>query len=68
MTLNELAIKYGSDKSDMPSPNYPEPHDYCRLYEQYLPNDLESILEIGCMHGASEDVERLLSGCIRSHV
>lgn len=53
MTLNELAIKYGSDKSDMPSPNYHEPHDYCKYYEFYLPKQPESILEIGCMHGAS---------------
>lgn len=46
MTLNDLAIKYGSDKSS-------EWHNYCPFYEQTLPKNPKRLLEIGCLHGAS---------------
>jgi len=46
MTLEELSVKYGSDKGSIK-------HNYCKWYEKYLPKDTKSILEIGCMHGAS---------------
>lgn len=44
MTLNDLAIKYGSDKAD---------HRYLDFYEQTLPKNPKRLLEIGCLHGAS---------------
>jgi hypothetical protein len=46
MTLDELALKYGSDKSSL----Y---HNYCPLYEQHLPKNPKKILEIGVKEGAS---------------
>jgi len=44
MTLNELALKYGSDKAD---------HGYCPFYEQWLPKAPKKLLEIGVLHGSS---------------
>lgn len=44
MNLNDLAIKYGSDKSD---------HNYCPFYEKHLPKNPRKILEIGVLKGAS---------------
>lgn len=46
MTLNDLAIKYGSDKSS-------EGHNYMPFYQEILPHNPESILEIGILKGAS---------------
>lgn len=46
MTLNDLAIKYGSDKGS-------EGHNYCPFYEQTLPKNPQRLLEIGCLRGAS---------------
>lgn len=46
MTLNDLALKYGSDKSS-------EGHNYCPFYELTLPKNPKRLLEIGCLHGAS---------------
>lgn len=46
MTLNDLALKYGSDKSS-------KGHNYCPFYEQTLPKNPKRLLEIGCLHGAS---------------
>jgi hypothetical protein len=46
MTLDQLAIKYGSDKSSLG-------HNYCPFYEQHLPKDPKRILEIGVKGGAS---------------
>lgn len=44
MNLNDLAIKYGTDKSE---------HGYIPLYEEHLPKNPQRILEIGCLKGAS---------------
>lgn len=44
MTLNELAIKHGSDKAD---------HNYCPFYEKWLPKAPKKLLEIGVLHGSS---------------
>ncbi len=46
MTLDELAIKYGSDKSSLG-------HNYCPFYENHLPSNPKRILEIGVKDGAS---------------
>lgn len=46
MTLDQLAIKYGSDKSS-------QGHNYCPFYEQHLPKNPKRILEIGVKEGAS---------------
>lgn len=46
MTLDDLAIKYGSDKSSLG-------HNYCPFYEKYLPKEPKRILEIGVNDGAS---------------
>lgn len=46
MTLDQLAIKYGSDKSS-------QWHGYCDFYEKYLPKDPKRILEIGVKEGKS---------------
>lgn len=46
MNLDELAIKYGSDKNS-------QWHNYMPFYESILPKDPESILEIGVLKGAS---------------
>lgn len=46
MTLNDLALKYGSDKSS-------EWHNYCEFYEWQLPKTPKKILEIGVKKGAS---------------
>lgn len=46
MTLDQLAIKYGSDKSS-------QGHNYCPFYEQHLPKTPKRILEIGVKEGAS---------------
>jgi len=46
MTLDELAIKYGSDKSSLA-------HNYCPFYEAHLPKSPKKLLEIGVLHGAS---------------
>jgi hypothetical protein len=45
-TLDELAIKYGSDKSSMG-------HCYMNFYQHYLPKEPKKILEIGVYKGAS---------------
>lgn len=44
MTLQDLAIKYGSDKAD---------HGYMSFYEQHLPKEPKRILEIGVKEGRS---------------
>lgn len=44
--LDELAIKYGSDKSSLA-------HNYTQFYEQYLPKQPKKLLEIGVLHGSS---------------
>lgn len=44
MSLLDLAIKYGTDKSD---------HGYIPYYEEHLPSNPKRILEIGCLTGAS---------------
>lgn len=46
MTLDELAIKYGTDKSSLD-------HNYIEFYEKYLPKNPKKILEIGVLTGAS---------------
>lgn len=46
MTLDELAIKYGTDKSSLG-------HNYCPFYEKHLPKEPKRILEIGVKDGAS---------------
>jgi hypothetical protein len=48
VTLNDLALKYGTDKSSAD-------HNYCPLYEQHLPirGAVFSLLELGVWHGAS---------------
>lgn len=49
MNLDELAKKYGTDKSS-------DFHNYCVKYEKYLPFERESkisFLEIGVFHGQS---------------
>lgn len=43
-SLDELAIKYGTDKSS-------EGHNYCVLYEKHLPNKINKLLEIGVWTG-----------------
>lgn len=45
-TLDELAIKYDTDKSSLG-------HNYCHLYEKHLPKTIEHFLEIGIWKGAS---------------
>ena len=48
-TLDNLAKKYGTDKSS-------EIHNYCVKYEKYLPfnrNDKLNIMEIGVLDGKS---------------
>jgi hypothetical protein len=48
-SLNEIAIKHGTDKSS-------EIHNYCEKYERYLPfksSDNLKILEIGILRGVS---------------
>lgn len=46
MTLDELAIKYGSDKSSLG-------HNYMPFYEEHLPKNPKKILEIGVLTGSS---------------
>lgn len=46
MTLDELAVKYNSDKSS-------HGHNYMPFYRDILPPDPTSILEIGILKGAS---------------
>lgn len=46
MTLDELAIKYGSDKSSLA-------HNYCQVYERLIKTPPKKMLEIGVLHGAS---------------
>lgn len=46
MTLDELSIKYGTDKGSIK-------HRYMPFYERYLPKHPKKILEIGVLHGAS---------------
>jgi hypothetical protein len=46
MTLDQLAIKYGSDKSS-------QGHNYCPFYEKHLPKNPKRILEIGVKEGRS---------------
>jgi len=45
-TLDELALKYGTDKSSLG-------HNYCDLYEKHLPKAVNKFVEIGVWHGAS---------------
>lgn len=47
MTLDELAIKYGSDKSSAGG------HNYMPFYETHLPKNPKKLLEIGVKAGAS---------------
>lgn len=48
MTLDALALKYGTDKDA-------SHHDYCRIYEQLFPHPekVQRVLEIGILYGAS---------------
>ena len=46
MTLDELSIKYGTDKGSIK-------HRYMPFYEQYLPKHPKKLLEIGVLRGAS---------------
>ena len=46
MTLNELSVKYGTDKGSLK-------HNYMPFYEKLLPKNPKKILEIGVMEGAS---------------
>lgn len=46
MTLDELSVKYGSDKGSLK-------HGYCPFYEKHLPKNPKKILEIGVKEGAS---------------
>lgn len=51
MTLNELGVKHGTDKSDDGSG-----HNYCRVYERYFgsfQHEQFNMLEIGVAKGAS---------------
>lgn len=45
MTLDELAIKHGTDKSSLS-------HSYCEHYEKHLPKKINNFLEIGTWKGA----------------
>jgi len=49
MNLDELAIKYGSDKSSLG-------HGYMNFYSNTLPDNISSIMEIGVLKGASINV------------
>lgn len=42
--LNDIALKYGTDKSS-------EGHSYCELYEKHLPKTINKFLEIGVWTG-----------------
>lgn len=46
MTLDQLAIKYNTDKSSLK-------HNYCQFYENTLPKAPKKLLEIGVLSGAS---------------
>src|SRR4029079_3828496 len=46
MTLDELSVKYGSDKGILR-------HNYMPFYEKHLPSNPKKILEIGVLKGAS---------------
>lgn len=46
LSLDELAIKYGTDKSSLK-------HNYTAFYEKHLPKDPRRILEIGVNEGVS---------------
>jgi len=47
MTLQQLADKYGSDKSGTNG------HGYIQYYEKHLPAECDSLLEIGILRGGS---------------
>lgn len=44
-TLDEIFIKYGTDKSSLG-------HNYSGLYEKHLPKDINALVEIGAWKGA----------------
>ena len=46
MTLDEVALKHGTDKSS-------RMHHYTRFYERFLGKDVKSLLELGVYHGDS---------------
>lgn len=46
MTLDELSVKYGTDKGSLN-------HNYMPFYEKHLPKSPKKILEIGVLEGAS---------------
>lgn len=46
MTLDELSVKYGSDKGSLK-------HNYMPFYESHLPEKPKKLLEIGVFKGAS---------------
>lgn len=46
MTLDELSVKYGTDKGSLK-------HHYMEFYEQHLPKNPKRILEVGVLNGAS---------------
>jgi hypothetical protein len=46
MTLDELSVKYGTDKGSLK-------HHYMEFYEQQLPKNPKKLLEIGVLDGAS---------------
>jgi hypothetical protein len=46
MTLDDLALKYGTDKSSIA-------HNYCQFYERTLPKNPCKLLEIGVLKGGS---------------
>lgn len=45
MTLDEIFIKNGTDKSSLS-------HNYASAYEKHLPSKVNKFLEIGCYKGA----------------
>lgn len=45
MVLDDLALKHNTDKGSTG-------HNYCPLYEKYLPKKVSKFLEIGCFKGA----------------
>lgn len=46
MNLDELSVKYGTDKGSLK-------HNYMLFYEQHLPKNPKKLLEIGILDGAS---------------
>src|SRR5258705_6198874 len=56
MTLDELAIKHGTDKASQFTRTYAKPHDYCRHLEGFfepMRNHYINLIEIGVGGGES---------------